>query len=118
MGIIMINLLQKNYILFLHLILFTCIPSLSKPSDTPEIKMHWSTSDNHSDNNRSHNFRIFLKNNCRLNIRPIQPSYNNNHHSHTKNNYNPYIAYMSVSDFQYIFGSISNKYDILNNYPL
>ena len=104
----MINSLQKNYILFLLLSLLICIPSLSKSSDTPEITMYWSIPDNHPSGNHSHKFKNFLKNHFSCNIRPTQPSYNNNHHTYNKNNYyNPYIAYMSVSDFQYIFASIA-----------
>ncbi len=113
----MIKLLQKNYILFLLLSLFSCAYSLSKSSDTPEVTMHWSTSDNYPDTNH-HTCKNFLKTNFSYNIHPIQPSYNN-HHTYNKNSYyNPYIAYMSVSDFQYIFASVTNKYDILNNYAL
>ncbi|HLX54360.1 MAG TPA: hypothetical protein VKR58_10485, partial [Aquella sp.] len=116
----MINSLQKNYILFLFLSLFAYTPSLSKSSGTPEITMHWSTSDNHPNGNHSHRFKNFLKNHFSYNIRATQPSYNNNHHHiHNINTYyNPYIAYMSISDFQQIFASISNKYEILNNYAL
>ena len=115
----MINSLQKNYILFLLLSLLICIPSLSKSSDTPEIKTYWSIPGNYSDNNHSNNFKKFLKNHFTYNIRTTQPSYKNSHTPHNQNNWhNPYIAYMSVSDFQYIFASIANKYDILNNYSL
>lgn len=117
----MINRLPKKSCIFLlHLnVLISCIIFFSKPSDAPEVKMYWSTSKNHSDNHHSHNFKNFLGNHFTYTIRTTQPSYNNNHHTHHKNNYyNPYIAYMSVSDFQQIFASISNKYEILNNYAL
>ena len=117
---VIIHLPKKYRILFLPLfLLIFCIPIASKTSYTPEITMYWPTSDNHANSNQSHKFKNFLKNHFSYNIRPTQHSYSNNHHTYNKNSYyNSYIAYMSVSDFQYIFASISNKYEILNNYSL
>lgn len=114
------HLLKKKHLIFLYVNLLTfCIITFAKVADTPEIKIYWSPAENCSETNHSNNFKNFLKNHFTCNIRTTQPSYKNSHTSYNKNNYyNPYIAYMSVSDFQYIFGSISNKYDILNNYAL
>jgi hypothetical protein len=111
---------KKSHIFLLHLnLLIFCINAYNKPSNIPEVQMSWSPAGNRSHNDNFNNFKNFLGNHFTYTIRTTQPSYNNNHHTHTKNNYyDPYIAYMSVSDFQQIFASISNKYEILNNYAL
>ena len=105
-------LLKKNYILLFVIMYGSCF------GEYPEVKVNL-TNNHQADNQPNNNFKKHLSNHLSYSMRATEPGYSNNKSSHNKNNnYNPYIAYMSVSDFEQVFRTISNQYEILSSYQL
>ena len=105
-----VNVLKKIYLGYLF---FSCVGCFGRSPDIHEAKIDWNNK-NHSDN-----FKNYLGNYSPCSVSAMLSFSHNNHCSESKgNNYNPYIAHMSVSDFQHVFRSISNQHEILSNYEL
>lgn len=106
------SLLKKNYVLLFLIMYGSCF------GEYPETKINWNNY-HQADNKANNNFKKHLSTHLSYNIRATEPGYNNSKSSCNKNNnYNPYIAYMSVSDFEQVFKTISNQYEILSSYEL